>query len=120
MKKLLFILSSAVLLTACANNADQDSTLVYINTGAIQCESAGQSGAETALLLTEQNITVSNTQCGYLANVAVIAMCGSIDTQINIHRISNSDLEKAQTIGFEDVITLKQADNVGYTIEECQ
>jgi len=119
MKKLLMVLSSALVLASCVNTAPQQSTLVYINSGAIQCGYEGKSGAETATLLTEQNITVSNTQCGHLSNIAVIAMCGSVATKINLHSIATADLTKAQSLGFESVDTLKQADNLGYDIGEC-
>lgn len=120
MKKLLLALSSALVLTACANTAPEESTLVYISTGAIQCESDGKTGAETEFLLTEQGIEVTDTQCGHLSNVAVIAMCGGIATNINVHSIAPSDLAKAQELGFEDVATLKQEDHLGYDVSECK
>ena len=120
MTKLLLLLSSALLLTACANTTSQQPVLVYINAGAIQCESDGKTGAETARLLTEQNIAVTNTQCGHLSNVVVVAMCGSVATKINVHSISATDLEKAQALGFAGVTTLKQANNIGYDVGECK
>ena len=120
MKKLLLIVSASLVLTACANTAPQESSLVYINSGAIQCESDGKTAAETELLLTAENISVTNTQCGHLANIAVIAMCGGPATNINVHEINAADLEKAQDLGFENVTTLKQKDHVGYDVAECK
>ncbi len=120
MKKLLVFFSSVLVLTACANTAPQQSTLVYINTGAIQCQTDGKTGAETAGLLTQQDIAVSNTQCGHLSNVMVLAMCGGIATNINVHKIAAADLEKAQSLGFEDVATLLQEDNLGYDVGDCK
>ena len=120
MKKLLLIASASLVLTACANTAPQESAWVYINSGAIQCESDGQTGAETELLLTAENIRVTNTQCGHLANIAVIAMCGGPATNINVHEINVADLKKAQDLGFENVTTLKQKDHAGYDVTECK
>lgn len=120
MKKLLLAFSSALILTACANTASQQPTLVYINSGAIQCESDGKTGAETAQLLTDENITVNSTQCGHLSNIAVVAMCGGIGTNINVHNIASADLEKAKALGFENVTTLKQTDHLGYEVGECK
>ena len=120
MKKLLLVLSSALLATACITTTPQQPTVVYINSGAIQCESPGKTGAETALLLTEQNIAVSDTQCAQLAEVSVIAMCGAPTININLHSIKAADLEKAQALGFKDVATLKQAGSLGYTVSTCK
>lgn len=119
MKKLFLFLSSALLLTACANSVPQASTLVYINAGYIQCESDGKTGAEIALLLTAKNIAVTDIQCGHLSNVAVIAMCGATAIKINVHRIVTADLVDAQALGFVDVMILKQQDSAGYDSGEC-
>ncbi|WP_022942618.1 hypothetical protein [Psychromonas hadalis] len=120
MKKLLLTVSSIFLLTACANTPAPENAWVYISNGAIQCESDGKTGAETERLLTEKNIVVSKTECGHLSNVAVILMCGGPATNINVHQIKHTDLEKSQALGFQDVITLKQLDNLGYEASECQ
>lgn len=120
MKKVLLVLSYAVVLSACTKTVLPFSTQVYINSGAIQCESEGQTGAETARLLTLQNIAVSRTQCGHLSNVAIMAMCGSLTSNINVHTISAADLEKALWLGFENVNTLKQGFNSGYDVGECK
>lgn len=119
MKKLL-LASATILLSACVTTVPQKSVWVYINSGAIQCESKGKTGTETALLLKSENIAVAKTECGHLVNVAVIAMCGGPTSNINVHHISNADLEKAQALGFENVTTLKQQDNPGYEFGECK
>ena len=120
MKKILLIVSSALILSACANIVPSETVVVYINSGAIQCESDGKTGAETALLLSNKNISVTKTECGYIANIAVIAMCGGPTTDINVHTIPVSDLEKALALGFENVETLKQKDHIGYDVSECK
>lgn len=120
MKKLLLLASATLLLSACATTAPQESVLVYINSGAIQCESAGKTGAETALLLSNENIAVTKTECGHLANVAMIAMCGGPAANINVHQISSADLAKAQLLSFENVTTLKQEEHLGYDVSACK
>ena len=118
MKKCLLV-TTAFILTACVNTTPLETSLVYINTGEIQCGAEGKTGAETALILTNENIDVSKTQCGHLSNVVMIAMCGAEGTSINVHEIARADLEKAQSIGFEDVNTLKQEESLGYDVSEC-
>lgn len=94
--------------------------MVYINSGAIQCEPTGKTGAETALLLSNENIAVTKTECGHLTNVAMIAMCGAPTANINVHQISSADLAKAHALGFENVTTVKQEDNLGYDVNTCK
>jgi len=120
MKKLLLVVSTVLLATACATTTPQQPTVVYINSGAIQCETSGKSATETAMLLTEENIAVSDSQCAQLAGLSVIAMCGAPTLNINLHSINAADLEKAQALGFKSVATLKQADSLGYTLSTCK
>ena len=119
MKKLLSIGVIAFLLGACANTGSDEKVSVYIKNGAIQCESDGKTGTETAMLLSAQGIEVSQNQCGHLSNIAVIAMCGGPATNINVHQIRESDLAKAQALGFKNVETLKQANHKGYDVSDC-
>lgn len=119
MKKLLSAGVIALLLSACVNTASEKDVLVYINNGAIQCESDGKTGSETAMLLSAQGIEVKQTQCGHLANIAVVAMCGGPATNINVHQVSESDLAKAKALGFRDVQILKQENHKGYDVSDC-
>ena len=120
MKKLLLLLSSALLLNGCQNTAPQDSALVYMNNGAVQCEYQGKTGAETAQLLTDKNIVVNETLCGHLSNVFVITVCGAKTANINLHRIAKTDLQDAKVLGFETAISLQNAEGLGYEVTECQ
>ena len=45
-------------------------TLVYIDNNAVQCESDGFSPDETARVLRDNGISVSESFCGYLTGVA--------------------------------------------------
>ncbi len=120
MKKLLTAVL-ALTLNACVSTSDHESTvMVYINSGAVQCESSGKTAAETALLLSEQGIEVSSNQCASLTSLAVIAMCGAGTTNINLHQIRQYDLSKAQDLGFENVESLKQENNLGYQVLDCK
>jgi len=120
MKKLLLALSGSLLLSACVTTAIQDSSLVYISTGAVQCESEGKTGVETASMLTEEGIAVTTTLCGSLTDTAVATMCGGPTTSINVHSIATADLEKAQALGFESVTVLKAIDSLGYDASLCK
>lgn len=120
MKKSLLITSTAFALTACVAIVSEPSALVYINSGAIQCESEGKTGAETALLLSRDNIKVTKTECAHISNLVVITMCGGPVANINVHTISSEDLEKALALGFKNITILKQKDHIGFDVNECQ
>jgi len=121
MKKILLLASSALLISACSTITEkQPETMVYINTGEIQCELTGQTGIQTARLLTDNNIDVSKTQCGQLTDVGVASVCGGTTVNINVHAIATNKVAYAQALGFEDVTTLKTASSTGYSASDCQ
>lgn len=93
--------------------------IVYINNGAVQCESKGLSKEQTARILIDNDIDVIDSQCGYLSNLMVAALCGLGDTNINLHTINAQDLVGAQALGFKSVSTLKRDDDKGYAIGNC-
>ena len=108
-------------LSACvSNNPPKENIIVYINNGAIQCESKGQSKDQTAALLVKQGIKVKSSQCGHLTNIMVAAVCGMQDININTHQIAANDLEKSRLLGFENVTQLKQGNDIGYALANCQ
>lgn len=121
MKKILLLASSALLISACSTTTEnQPESMVYINTGEIQCELAGQTGVQTARLLTDNNIDVSKTQCGQLTDVGVASVCGGETVNINVHTIATNKVAYAQALGFEDVATLKTESGLGYSAADCQ
>ena len=99
--------------------ANENYAIIYINDGAVQCESKGLSKEQTAQKLIDNGIDVVDSQCGYLSNIVVPTLCGLGDANINLHIINAQDLSKAQTLGFESVLTLKRGDDIGYVIEDC-
>ncbi len=93
--------------------------IVYINDGAIQCESGGLSEAETAQQLIDNGIDVSSSMCGYLSGVAVAAQCGLGDVNINLHVINIQNIPDALELGFKPVSSLKRDDDSGYVVIQC-
>jgi len=121
MKKVLLVSLLVISLAACQSSKESvEHSTVYIADGSVQCEEGGKTGDETAKMLTDNAISVSETQCGHLAVQAMIAMCGGPTAAINVHTIPTADLEKAQALGFKNVLTLKQGDNKGYEATECK
>jgi hypothetical protein len=93
--------------------------IIYIDDGAVQCESKGLSKEQTAQKLIDNGIDVIDSQCGYLSNFVVPTLCGLGDTNINLHTINAQNLSDAQALGFESVSTLKRGDDIGYGIAAC-
>ncbi|MEI6897533.1 MAG: hypothetical protein V5786_08645 [Psychromonas sp.] len=118
MNKLLIALLSLFLLNACVNSGEQ--SWVYMNSGVIQCESAGRTSGESAYRLTQHNISVNETLCAQLSDMTMVARCGASTTSIHLHRIAEVDLQKAQSVGFLDVQGLKKEDDLGYQIHTCR
>ena len=106
-------------IVACDTDSEKYTEIVYINDGAIQCESDGMSVIETAQVLIDNGIDVIKSQCGYLSGVVVAAQCGLGDININLHTIPIQNLPDAQSLGFESVLTLRRDDDIGYVVIEC-
>ena len=102
------------------DDQDDSQELVYINTGAIQCESEGVSERETAQQLIDIGIDVIASMCGFLTGVGVSAVCGAGDIYINLHVINVQNLTDAQALGFESVSSLKSEHGSGYAILGCE
>lgn len=94
-------------------------SIVYIETGAIQCEADGVSQLETAQLLSNNGITVIDSQCGNLTTL-VAAQCGLPNTEINLHTLPTESLAGALALGFKSADAIKQDDDPGYTVKECK
>jgi basic membrane lipoprotein Med (substrate-binding protein (PBP1-ABC) superfamily) len=101
------------------DTGDEKAT-IYINNGAIQCESEGMSAQQTAQQLIDNGIDVVMSNCGSLTGVAVPTACGQGDIYINLHVINAQNLPDAQELGFETVSSLKTEEGVGYMILGCE
>lgn len=117
MRKLL-IIPILMSLVAC-NSSDDKRTYVYIDDGAIQCESSGLSVDETAQPLIEYGVDVFESSCAYITGIAIAAQCGLGDSNINIHLINKESVIDAQNIGYEPASTLKDNGYLGYETVEC-
>ena len=109
----------SLLLFGCNHDTDVNYELVYIDDGALQCESDGLSAEQTAQILINNGIDVVSSYCGYLSGIAVAAQCGLGDTNINLHNVNVQNIPDARELGFESVSSLKNNDDIGYVIIEC-
>lgn len=118
-KTLLF--SSLVVIAACGgDNSDGSShSRVYIEKGAVQCESAGRSLDETAQLLIGKGIDVIESDCGTQTHKAVLTVCGAEDVSINLHTIPSQSLVDAKALGFDSVDALTFDGAPGYVVTDC-
>lgn len=121
MSKKLMILSLMVpTLFACTSTDNKQKTqLVYIDKGTIQCESKGKTTQQTAAILEQSGIQVTESQCANLTNMMVATMCGAPGTSINLHQIASDDVGKAEKLGFSPVSRLQQDNSSGYEIVPC-
>ena len=110
------------LITACSsfNEAGTGNEIVYINNGAIQCESKGLSETETAQTLINEGIDVLKSQCAHMTGIAVATQCGLGGTNINLHTINTQNLSDAKAVGFLSISDLKNGDDPGYKIIDCR
>ncbi|MFC1751380.1 hypothetical protein ACFL2V_21595 [Pseudomonadota bacterium] len=114
---------SLLFMTGCNHDKEPSvlngNDLIYINDGAIQCETEGMTTTESAQLLINKGIDVISSYCGFLTGIEAATQCGLGDTNINIHEINSQNVPDAQEVGFEPVSTLKQETDIGYQIIEC-
>jgi len=94
--------------------------IVYIETGAIQCQAQGVTYLETAQLLIDNGIEVLESRCADLSGVSVIAQCGAAGLDINVHVIPPESHARALSLGFKSTADLKRDDDTGYTEKDCK
>ena len=102
------------------NETSTGNEVVYINNGAIQCESKGLSEVETAQILINEGIDVLKSQCAYITGIAIAAQCGLGGSNINLHTLNTQNLVDAQTLGFLSISELQKGDDPGYKIIDCR
>ncbi|WP_096085539.1 hypothetical protein [Agaribacterium haliotis] len=107
MKYLPFIL--ALTLAACAKNSEPTApvTLVelYIDDGALQCEQPPRSLEQSKALLTQQKIQVGAARCARIDGM-VAMQCGLKDLNVHVVSVSEDDVGKARSLGFEPMSQL--------------
>lgn len=115
-------LSALFLVTGCLHETTSDSkpsvsstVNIYIESGARQCfPESGKSAQQTAQLLENLQIKVLESKCAAWSNRIYPTVCGGGTGKINIHLISDADLEKAQSLGFNPLTTDE------YSITACR
>jgi hypothetical protein len=104
-------LSMSALLTACAGDPapkpDTGTAYVFTSKGSIQCESTGQTRAQSAQPLIDAGIDVVSSRCAYDTSFATIALCGAGTNEIIIHEIPQASLVDAENLGYASTQTLK-------------
>ncbi len=98
---------------------DDDFVFIYTSTGAVQCESAGQTTEQTAQQLIAGGIDVTQSQCGIRTGVNVVSQCGAADITINLHQIKRQNLPDARLLGFDSISTLRHQGGAGYDVLNC-
>jgi hypothetical protein len=116
MKKLTVL----TLLLAAAGCANQ-STMVYKNDGARQCEAGGTSLAQSRSELTDARVEVFDSHCGAMTGMAVMSVCGAPTLGIHLHEISVGDRQRAEQQGFADTRGLiDKEQGIGFTVVPCR
>jgi len=122
MRFLSVIMLMFALLMGCEKSEPTDeSMMIYESRNVLQCEpGSGLSPAASAAKLSDTNVRVFNTYCGYKTGVMFPAACGMGTPDILIHTISESDLRAAEQMGFSPIDALIINDqDMGYEIVDC-
>ncbi|HED34367.1 MAG TPA: hypothetical protein ENJ08_09165 [Gammaproteobacteria bacterium] len=93
--------------------------IIYIETGAVQCQAQGVTHLETAQLLSDNGIEVLESQCADLSGEGVVIQCGLVGPDINVHTVAPENHARALAMGFKSTSSLKQDDDAGYTVKDC-
>lgn len=94
--------------------------LVFMDRGAKQCESDGQTPEANAQVLIGAGIDVLRSTCGFRTGVAFPAVCGGPTADILVHEIRHVNVVHAEPLGFRLVETLVDAQaGTGYRIVDC-
>ena len=121
------ILLSLLLLTSCGGsssggsdeNVETSFSTVFIPKNDTQCNDDGLTLEETASYLSSADITLSESECGFLVTgFDSPAVCGASTNNIFIHTINTSDLAEAENLGFTDTSTL-EAREASFEVVEC-
>ncbi|UDL06167.1 hypothetical protein [Marinobacter sp. CA1] len=119
-----------LILSGCGGSSDSQNNnelvqgdsyeLVYIDDGAVQCESDGLPAEDSAQRMINKGIDVIESQCARLTGVMFPSECGGVDGGIHVHTIHSENLPDAQKLGFESVSTLPEHEgDSGYAVVEC-
>ncbi len=116
--KIIFVFMFSLLLS-CTSPTEKETAQVYMNKGAVQCESSGLSKEESAQRLIDNGIDVLKSECGQLTGVAFATVCGGATGDINLHTIVSQNLLDAERLGYESIADLAQDSALGFIVIEC-
>lgn len=112
------IFALSVTLSGCNSTVHENTSLVYISDGYVQCEQPPAPLADTAVLLQTANVEVLSSSCGQITDMGVIAMCGAGGTGIHLHQIKSTDLDQANQAGFDSIDKLTEQ-GLAFEFIEC-
>jgi hypothetical protein len=95
--------------------------IIYISKGNTQCNNDGLSLEESIQQLRYVGIDVLDTYCGATTGLIFPAVCGGGTADIIAHEIRAFNLSDANDIGYENVETVVDIENMlSYEISECE
>lgn len=92
---------------------------VYIDNGAVQCETSAQPLSRTHLALQTAGIEVHKSQCATITGTAVATLCGLKDLGIHMHQIAQKSVAKARALGYEPMTALSHYGDKSYEPTPC-
>lgn len=99
-----------------------ESVMIYESRDVLQCEpGSGLSPADSTAKLSDNNVMIFETYCGYKTGVMFPAACGMGTPDILIHAISEKHLKAAEQVGFSPIDALIINDqDIGYEMVACE
>jgi hypothetical protein len=99
----------------------EENIIIYISKGNTQCNNDGLSPEESIQQLIYAGIDVLDTYCGATTGLSFPAVCGGGTADIIAHEIREFNLSDANDIGYENVETVVDIENMlSYEISECE
>lgn len=99
--------------------SESATSYIYESAGYKQCEDNYSSINVSVQKLQAAGINVTSKECGELTDTAMMAVCGAPTTDINILGIAQRDVNKALSLGFTAISSLKTSHSTGYVIKAC-
>ena len=99
----------------------EENIIIYISKGNTQCNNDGLSPEESIQQLADVGIDVLNTSCGATTGLSFPAVCGGGTADIIAHEIREVNFSDANEIGYENVETVVDIENMlSHEISECE
>ncbi len=103
-----------------SNGLPAENIIVYISEGSTQCNDDGINSSDSAQTLINTGIDVLATLCGFTTGLDRLTVCGAQTNSIIAHEIRKVNLIDANNLGYEDIESLVDEDNMlGYETRAC-